>query len=121
MMCISVDSIDSVMHPSKWNTLFRASWKYLPTFVLDFVDYIPTREYKRFRHTTKVINKVSKQLIEEKTEALLSGGQTSKDVMSILGASPSHLPCPADSHVCFNDGPPWFQCAQTCRRTRKHA
>ncbi|KAF7791574.1 hypothetical protein EIP86_002590 [Pleurotus ostreatoroseus] len=76
--------IDSVMHPSKWNTLFRASWKYLPTFVLDFVDYIPTREYKRFRHTTKVINKVSKQLIEEKTEALLSGGQTSKDVMSIL-------------------------------------
>ena len=109
------------MHPSKWNTLFRASWKYLPTFVLDFVDYIPTREYKRFRHTTKVINKVSKQLIEEKTEALLSGGQTSKDVMSILGASPSHLPCLTVSHVRPTDALAWVQCVQTCRRTRRRA
>ncbi|KAJ3554565.1 hypothetical protein NM688_g3039 [Phlebia brevispora] len=77
--------VDSVMHRSKLDTLFRASWNYLPTWVLDYVDYIPTREYKRFRHTSSVIDKVSKRLIDEKTEALLSGGGSSKDAMSILG------------------------------------
>ena len=60
-------------------------WRYLPTKILDFVDYIPTREYTRFRRTAKVINKVSQQLIEEKTEALLAGDLTSKDAMSVLG------------------------------------
>ncbi|KAJ3539651.1 hypothetical protein NM688_g6334 [Phlebia brevispora] len=79
--------VDSLMHPSGWNTLFKASWSYLPACVLDYVDYIPTREYKRFRQTMSVINKVSKRLIDEKTEALLNGGGSSKDVMSILGIS----------------------------------
>ncbi len=109
------------MNPSRWNALFRASWSYLPNFLLDLVDYIPTREYKRFRHTTKVINKVSKRLIEEKTEALLSGGKTSKDVMSILGTSLPLLSPTAPSvrfsrprrHVLCS------QCAQTYLRTRR--
>ena len=51
------------------------------------MQYIPTREYTRFRHTLQVINKVSKQLIDQKSEDLLSGDKSSKDVMSVLGES----------------------------------
>ena len=65
--------------------MFRATWKYLPTWILDYVDYIPTREYSRFRRTAKLMNSVSKQLVDEKTEAQLSGDVSAKDVMSVLG------------------------------------
>ena len=73
------------MHPSVWNVLFQATWRYLPTFVLDYVDYIPTKEYQRFRYTASVVDKVAKKLIDEKTEALLAGDVKSKDAMSVLG------------------------------------
>ena len=84
--CCDLSSLDTTLHPAKWNIIFRAMWRYLPTALLDLVDYIPTKEYTRFRRTTKIINKVSKQLIDEKTDALLAGDMTGKDAMSILGA-----------------------------------
>lgn len=74
------------MYPTKWNTMFMAMWRYLPTAVLDCIDYIPARQYTRFRRAVKIINKASKQLIHGKTEALLSGDMSGKDAMSVLGA-----------------------------------
>ena len=79
--------MDSNLYPPAWDRIFRACWEYLPSPLLDLVDYMPTREYSRFRRTTKLINKVSEQLINDKTEALLSGDVSGKDAMSVLGMS----------------------------------
>lgn len=76
--------LDSSLHPSVWNALFIATWPYLPTPLLDLVDYLPTREYSRYRHTINVINKVSKRLIDEKTQDVLKGDSSKKDAMSVL-------------------------------------
>ena len=57
-------------------------------WLLQFVQYVPTKDHIRFRHTLTVINKFAKTLIAEKTEAVLAGkGENKKDIMSILGAS----------------------------------
>ena len=57
----------------------------MPESILENIRYIPTREYQRFRHTERIMNAVSKRLIEEKSQALLAGDQSSRDIMSILG------------------------------------
>ncbi|KIP03775.1 hypothetical protein PHLGIDRAFT_129943 [Phlebiopsis gigantea 11061_1 CR5-6] len=74
--------IDSVLHPPLWNTVFQALWPYLPDGLLEYARYIPTREYTRFRQTLKLINKVSKQLIDHKSGQ--SEDKSSRDVMSVL-------------------------------------
>lgn len=81
-------SADSILHPPLWNTLFQALWPYLPDALLEYVRYIPTREYARFRRTLSLINKVSKQLIDHKSQLSEDSDTSSKDVMSVLGASP---------------------------------
>lgn len=54
--------------------------------ILAFVQYVPTKEHIRFRRTLKVINKFARDLINEKTEAVLAGkNENKKDMMSILG------------------------------------
>ncbi|PSS30876.1 hypothetical protein PHLCEN_2v2603 [Hermanssonia centrifuga] len=75
---------DSVMHPSMWNTIFRSFWRYMPSTVLEYIAYIPTREYLRFRGAMQVIGRVSKQLVDEKTKSYSAGDDTRKDAMSVL-------------------------------------
>ncbi|KAH9942950.1 PAH-inducible cytochrome P450 monooxygenase PC-PAH 1 [Amylocystis lapponica] len=78
-------SRDSLLYPSKMTILFRSLWKYIPDRLLRLIVYLPGREYRRLRHTLLVINRISRQLIEEKTEACLSGkDENRKDIMSIL-------------------------------------
>ena len=31
------------------NLIFKSTWRYVPEFLLRFVRYLPTREYRRFR------------------------------------------------------------------------
>ncbi|THG97108.1 hypothetical protein EW026_g4830 [Hermanssonia centrifuga] len=76
--------VDSVMHPTIWNTLFRSFWRHMPSALLEYVGYIPTREYTRFRKAMQVIGRVSKQLIDEKTKSYSDGDDTRKDAMSVL-------------------------------------
>lgn len=84
---------DSTLHPPLWNTIFRATWRFLPNSLLNFVKYIPTREYKRLNKTLTVINGVSKTLVEDAMhEAKITGNMGAKagekgkkDVMSVLG------------------------------------
>ena len=57
----------------------------MPQRLLDYVHYAPAREYKRFRQTAKVMNRVAKELIEEKTDALRAGDLSGRDAMSVLG------------------------------------
>ena len=59
------------------------------------MDYIPTKEYSRFRRTLRVVNRVSKQLIAEKRAALLAESTSSRDIFSVLGA-----PCPSPLLFC---------------------
>nr|BAL05189.1 cytochrome P450 [Phanerodontia chrysosporium] len=75
---------DSLLYPSAWSTIFRGLWRFIPDQLLFYVRYLPTREYTRFRYTLNIINKVSKSLIDQKSEDLLSGDKSSKDVMSVL-------------------------------------
>lgn len=88
--CISSDAIP---FPSKPTLLFRHLWRYIPMPILSFVQYVPSKEHIRFRSTLKVINKFAKDLINEKTEAVLAGkNENKRDMMSILGTrSPSSL------------------------------
>ncbi|KAL0954104.1 hypothetical protein HGRIS_005250 [Hohenbuehelia grisea] len=73
---------DSVLYPSDWDTLFRALWAYIPAPILALTEYLPTREYKRFRHFKKLSQGIAKELIKEKESALAES--TSRDVMSVL-------------------------------------
>ncbi|PIL24888.1 cytochrome P450 [Ganoderma sinense ZZ0214-1] len=76
---------DAIPFPSNFTLLFRSFWHWIPMPILKFVQYIPTKDHTRFRQTLKVINDFAKSLIEEKTEAVLSGaGEKEKDIMSIL-------------------------------------
>ena len=84
--------------------LFQALWPYLPDTLLEYVRYIPTREYARFRRTLNLINRVSKELIDHKSA--LSEDKSSKDVMSVLGASLLFLP----PSVCVADETASAQC-----------
>lgn len=79
-----------------WNTVFRAMWQFLPSAALDLIKYIPTREYFRFRETLKVVNRVAKELIDEKAAVSLSGDKSRKDIMSVLGQH--HLFTPGGKH-----------------------
>ncbi|OJT07986.1 Cytochrome P450 4F5 [Trametes pubescens] len=76
---------DAIPFPSKLTLLFRHLWRYIPMPILAFVQYVPTKEHIRFRRTLKVINKFARDLINEKTEAVLAGkNENKKDMMSIL-------------------------------------
>lgn len=76
------------MYPSGATLLFRALWPYIPDRLIRIVDYFPTREARRFRHTLTVINRLSNRLIAEKTQACLDRkDENLRDIMSILGNS----------------------------------
>lgn len=76
--------LDSVLYPARWKELFQASWRYLPDWLTDYVEYVPTREYKRFRRTLKIIGRIAKDLIDKKASVSSEDDKASKDVMSIL-------------------------------------
>ena len=74
-----------MLHPPKWDILFKALWSYIPERILYYVKYIPSREYSRFRRTLSLIEGVSRGLVNEKRAAYLAGDAKSKDIMTLLG------------------------------------
>ena len=44
-----LDSIDSTLYPTPLNLIFKSTWRYVPESLLQYVRYLPTREYHRFR------------------------------------------------------------------------
>ncbi|KAH9854395.1 PAH-inducible cytochrome P450 monooxygenase PC-PAH 1 [Lenzites betulinus] len=76
---------DAIPFPSRLTLIFRHFWRYIPMPILSLVQYIPTKEHVRFRSTLKVINEFARDLIKEKTEAVLAGkNENQRDIMSIL-------------------------------------
>ncbi|KAI0354772.1 PAH-inducible cytochrome P450 monooxygenase PC-PAH 1 [Trametes cingulata] len=76
---------DAIPFPSRFTLLFRHFWRYIPMPILSLVKYTPTKEHIRFRRTLKVVNAFARDLIQQKTEAVLAGKhENKKDIMSIL-------------------------------------
>ncbi|KAJ8509305.1 hypothetical protein ONZ45_g8509 [Pleurotus djamor] len=74
---------DSNLYPPLWDVLFKSLWRYIPLPILHLVEYIPSKEYRRFRYFKKVANRIAKQLIDEKAHATQPVDRA-KDVMSVL-------------------------------------
>lgn len=70
------------MFPSKWDILFKATWNYLPIRLLQFVDYLPAREYRRFRSTVQIMNRVAKNIIDEKIRE--GTPSTKRDIVDLM-------------------------------------
>lgn len=77
-------SSDTLLDPSGVDLLFKGLWRYIPTSILQYVEYIPTKEYIRFRAFRKLAKSISKELIEEKASISMADSG-SRDVMSVLG------------------------------------
>lgn len=75
------------MHPSVLDTIFRATWRFFPFKLLEFVKYLPRREYSAPRATRKVIDKVASSLVDQAIQDAqrVEIEKGKKDVMSVLG------------------------------------
>ncbi|KAI0826239.1 cytochrome P450 [Irpex lacteus] len=74
------------LHPSMFDILFRATWRFFPLKVLELIKYIPRRGLRALRATRKVVDNVAASLVEQaiedaKTVEIEKG---KKDVMSVL-------------------------------------
>lgn len=72
-------SLDSTLYPTPLNLIFKSTWRYVPEFLLRFVRYLPTREYRRFRAYLDYARKFSEDIIW-KSAAKGDGN----DMMSVL-------------------------------------
>ncbi|KAF4593473.1 hypothetical protein EYR38_009188 [Pleurotus pulmonarius] len=84
---------DTLPFPPKWDLLFKSAWRYIPTSILQLVEYMPTKEYRRFRRFRKLCRGVAKALIRENAGATHSDidrefGENSagskRDFMSVM-------------------------------------
>ncbi|KAF9219092.1 cytochrome P450 [Gyrodon lividus] len=73
--------LDSMLHPPAWDILFKATWNYIPTSLLYFIRYLPTKEYKRFSNYLQTAFRTGKELIDEKASGTKKG---SRDILSVL-------------------------------------
>lgn len=58
---------------------------YIPSPIREFIgDYAPAKKLLHARHTAKLANAVSRQLIDQKSKAYLQG-KGNRDILSLLG------------------------------------
>lgn len=72
-------SIDSTLYPAPLDLLAKSFFNSIPTSVLYYTRYLPSREYRRFREYLDFARVISQDIIR-KSEARGDG----KDVMSVL-------------------------------------
>lgn len=72
-------SVDSTLYPAGYDLVFKESWHFIPEPLLDYVRYVPAREYRRFRHFLDYIRNFARGLIKE---SQIKGD--GKDIMSVL-------------------------------------
>ena len=77
-----LSSIDCAMYPATWNSLFKALSYYIPTCILNFLEYIPTKKYRRFRAFNYLTKGIANQLVQDKGSD--AGDEENKTVMSLL-------------------------------------
>lgn len=79
-------SLDSTLHPPTWDLVFKATWSYIPRPILNFVKYLPTREYKRFRSFVAVAKGLAHDLFKDRVDSGIVD-KNGKDIMSVLSKS----------------------------------
>jgi cytochrome P450 len=63
----------------RYDTIFKTLWYYIPGLLLDFVRYLPTSQYRRYRNYLAFVRNFSQVIIEK---SIIEGD--GKDVMSVL-------------------------------------
>ncbi|KAH9018119.1 cytochrome P450 [Lactarius pseudohatsudake] len=71
--------VDSLLYPSWYDLVFKGTWKYIPRPLLEYVRYIPTREYRGWRSWLDNVRVFSRGLIKQSTDK-----GDGNDIMSIL-------------------------------------
>ncbi|KAH8998334.1 cytochrome P450 [Lactarius hatsudake] len=71
--------IDSILYPSWYDLIFKETWKYIPRPLLEYVRYIPTREYHGLRSWLDKVRVFSRGLIKRSTDK-----GDGNDIMSVL-------------------------------------
>jgi len=72
-------SVDSTLYPAWYDLVFKESWHFIPEPFLEYVRYVPLREYRRFRSFLDYMRNFARGLIEE---SQVKGD--GKDIMSVL-------------------------------------
>ncbi len=75
-------SVDSTLYPAGYDLVFKESWHFIPEPLLDYVRYVPAREYRRFRYFLDYIRNFARGLIKE---SQIKGD--GKDIMSRANVS----------------------------------
>jgi alkylphenol/PAH-inducible cytochrome P450 monooxygenase len=76
---MTTTSIDTTLYPTPLNLIFKSTWRYIPEFLLRFVRYLPTREYRRFRVYLDYVREFSEDIIKKNGDK-----DDSNDMMSVL-------------------------------------
>ncbi|KAH9173529.1 cytochrome P450 [Lactarius sanguifluus] len=71
--------VDSMLYPSWYDLVFKGTWKYIPRPLLEYVRYIPTREYRGLRSWLDNVRVFSRGLIKQSTDK-----GDGNDIMSVL-------------------------------------
>ncbi|KAJ6561567.1 cytochrome P450 [Mycena vulgaris] len=84
---------DSNLHPPPAAILFAATWAFIPESILRVVEYLPARQFVRFRRFLTVGKRVGKDIIEGKAAAGIESSEKSRnqDILSILVAANNSL------------------------------
>ncbi|KAF8267874.1 cytochrome P450 [Lactarius quietus] len=71
--------IESSLYPPWYDIIFKETWKYIPGPLLEYVRYLPTREYRGFRSWLDNVREFSRGLIKQ---SMIRGD--GNDIMSVL-------------------------------------
>ena len=74
-----ISSIDATLYPAWYDLIFKETWKYIPGPLLEYVRYLPTREYRGFRSWLDNVREFSRGLIKQ--DMIQVDGT---DIMSVL-------------------------------------
>ena len=79
MMIYLDNSIDSTLYPSWYDLIFKETWKYIPEPLLEYVRYLPMREYRGLRLWLDNVREFSRGLIKQN---MIQGDRN--DIMGVL-------------------------------------
>lgn len=82
--------VKSRINPTIFDSIFRATWRFFPLWLVDYVKYLPKREYTRLRATREVADRISGNLVDQAIEDARSVGfeKSKKGMISVLGELP---------------------------------
>ncbi|KAH9066246.1 cytochrome P450 [Lactarius vividus] len=78
--------VDSMLYPSWYDLIFKETWKYIPGPLLEYIRYIPTREYRGLRSWLDNVRVFSRGLIKQSTNKG-DGNDIMSDLLRANGSS----------------------------------